>query len=149
MISYEVIFAFLFFPMAMLVGSVNITTLSTVQVAVGCFSAFLAPFVFLMFLCLILAETNRAPFDLPEAESELVAGYGVEFASSGFTMLFLAEYSGMLLMSSLGAHTFIGGFGKHGSAATLAIKVLCFCTFIVGVRALLPRYRYDQLMKLC
>lgn len=95
-----------------------------------------------------MAETNRAPFDLPEAESELVAGFNVEYSSSGFVALFLAEYSSMTLMSALGSLVFLGGFGLENSSFMFSLKVVFFCLFIVGARGLLPRYRYDQLMQL-
>jgi NADH-quinone oxidoreductase subunit H len=81
-----------------------------------------------MFFISMLAETNRAPFDLPEAEAELVAGYNVEYSSIIFAMFFLGEYTNMLLMA--------------------AIIVLIFCGLYILVRATLPRYRYDQLMEI-
>jgi len=127
------------------VGSANLISIMADQDLWFCF---VYPFLFIIFLILILAETNRAPFDLPEAESELVAGFNVEYSSAGFTVLFLAEYNSMLLMSALGAIIFLGGFGVYNSGFIFALKVIFFCFFIVGVRGILPRYRYDQLMRI-
>jgi len=100
----------------------------------------------------MIAETNRTPFDLPEAEAELVAGYNVEYSSIIFAMFFLAEYGNMILMSLLSALLFLGGWGvvdynsKLPMSTTLTLKGLVFCFLFVLVRATFPRYRYDQLM---
>lgn len=145
LISYEIVFGFLFFPIVLEVGSANLISIMADQDLWFCF---VYPFLFIIFLILILAETNRAPFDLPEAESELVAGFNVEYSSAGFTVLFLAEYNSMLLMSALGAVIFLGGFGVYNSGFIFALKVIFFCSFIVAVRGILPRYRYDQLMRI-
>jgi len=97
----------------------------------------------------MLAETNRTPFDLPEAEAELVAGYNVDYSSLPFAMFFLGEYCNMILISTLYCILFLGGglnnFGLS-SALLLAIKAAFTWVFFVLVRATLPRYRYDQLM---
>src|ERR1700712_2426838 len=103
----------------------------------------------------MLAETNRAPFDLPEAEAELVAGYNVEYSSIIFAMFFLGEYSNMLLMSTVIVMLFFGGWLAPFSclkflspAFWFSLKTLFFCFLFILVRAALPRYRYDQLMDL-
>jgi NADH-quinone oxidoreductase subunit H len=90
----------------------------------------------------MLAETNRTPFDLPEAEAELVAGYNVEYSSIIFAMFFLGEYSNMLLMSVLITFLFLGA----GLMKSLVVKLVCFSYLFILVRATFPRYRYDQLM---
>ncbi len=101
----------------------------------------------------MLAETNRTPFDLAEAEAELVAGYNVEYSSIIFAFFFLGEYCNMMLMSSVVVLLFLGGwlplFGTgSGSLFWFIFKLLFFCVFFVWVRATLPRYRYDQLMSI-
>lgn len=96
---------------------------------------------------IILAETNRTPFDLPEAEAELVSGFNVEYSSALFAMFFLAEYSNMILMSTLMVILFFGGWS--GGPLFFTFKIMCLVCSFVYVRALLPRFRYDQLMFLC
>jgi NADH:ubiquinone oxidoreductase subunit H len=93
-----------------------------------------------IFLICILAETNRVPFDLPEAEAELVAGYNVEFSSLGFALFFIAEYANMAVMGALASIYFLGGFS--------AVKVTALFFGFVWTRGTLPRYRYDQFMRL-
>jgi len=105
-----------------------------------------------------LAETNRAPFDLPEAEAELVAGYNVEYSAIVFALFFLAEYCNMLLMAVFCAIVFWGGWdipfcnpadtAPFLSSAMLTFKTMVFAVFFIVVRASFPRYRYDQLMDL-
>ena len=103
----------------------------------------------------LLAETNRTPFDLPEAESELVAGYNVEYSSITFAMFFLAEYCNMIIMSFIMVLLFFGGWDFP--IVTMVIpqsfiylsKVLFFCFLFVLVRSSVPRYRFDQLMDIC
>jgi NADH-quinone oxidoreductase subunit H len=92
----------------------------------------------------MIAETNRTPFDLPEAEAELVAGYNTDYASMAFAIFFLAEYANMIFMSTLFAFFFLGGCSAKISG--LVFKILCLSVIFVIVRAALPRYRYDQLM---
>jgi NADH-quinone oxidoreductase subunit H len=107
-----------------------------------------------IFFISILAETNRAPFDLPEAEAEIVAGYNVEYSSMVFAMFFLAEYSNMLWASTLFTLCFLGGWGSPipsivgHSVVWLILKLIVVCFAIIKVRANYPRYRYDQLMSL-
>jgi NADH-quinone oxidoreductase subunit H len=96
----------------------------------------------LVFGISMVAETNRTPFDLPEAEAELVAGYNVEYASIAFAMFFLAEYGNMILASLINALFFFGGWLRF----SLVVKGLTFAFLFVLIRATLPRYRYDQLM---
>jgi len=110
-----------------------------------------------MFFISALAETNRPPFDLPEAEGELVAGYSVEYSAAGFVLFFIGEYANIILMSTLIPIFFLGGWlapwpvsylNPEGNSLWLVLKVL-FCLFIfIWVRAAFPRYRYDQLMRL-
>ena len=107
-----------------------------------------------MFLVSILAETNRAPFDLPEAESELVSGFNVEYASMGFALFFLAEYGSIILMSVLTIILFLGGWIINPNLVVfqpfiLGIKTSFILFFFIWVRASFPRYRVDQLMRLC
>lgn len=151
MISYEVSIGILIMPVLALSGSLNITAIVLAQK--NLFNVF--PFFFssiLFFIC-ILAETNRLPFDLPEAESELVSGYNVEYSALTFALFFLAEYSYIILMSSLFVILFFGGwlsflpfFGPHWFWFFLKLSFVLFC--FIWVRATLPRYRYDQLMSL-
>jgi NADH-quinone oxidoreductase subunit H len=106
----------------------------------------------------MLAETNRHPFDLPEAEAELVSGYNVEYSAMTFALFFLGEYANMLLMSTFSAILFLGGwlspFGEFipitiiPSTIWLCIKIVIGVIFFIVTRATLPRYRYDQLMHL-
>ena len=97
----------------------------------------------------MLAETNRPPFDLPEAEAELVSGYNVEYSSLIFAFFFLAEYSNMLLMSALSCILFFGGYNFiFAHCFFLSIKMCIFLFLFIWVRAAFPRLRYDQLMVL-
>jgi NADH-quinone oxidoreductase subunit H len=110
-----------------------------------------------MFFISCLAETNRAPFDLPEAEAELVAGYNVEYSSMGFALFFLGEYANMIVMGSLCTLFFLGGwlppfhfvlFHWIPGIFWFGFKVTFFLFSFIWVRAAFPRYRYDQLMRL-
>jgi NADH-quinone oxidoreductase subunit H len=110
-----------------------------------------------MFFISALAETNRPPFDLPEAEGELVAGYSVEYSAAGFALFFIAEYANMIFMSFLVSLFFFGGwlapwplsyYFPRGHFAFLVIKVVFFIFVFIWVRAVVPRFRYDQLMRI-
>lgn len=147
MISYELVLGTINLFIAFYAGSYNYLDIVLAQSNVWFFFP-LFP-IFIMYLIVMLAETNRTPFDLSEAESELVAGYNVEYSSIMFAMFFLGEYSNMILLSVVCVLYFFGGWA--GSTFIfpifiLVIKVLFFCIFFVWVRATLPRYRYDQLM---
>jgi NADH-quinone oxidoreductase subunit H len=152
LISYEVSVALLLLPVAACAGSFNLIEIVEKQ-KIGGFNGFiLAPLLVLFFIS-VLAETNRAPFDLPEAEAEIVAGYNVEYASMSFAMFFLAEYSNMLWLSVLISLLFLGGWVSPitflGDSATwLFVKTMVVSFAIIKVRATYPRYRYDQLMNI-
>lgn len=124
MVSYEVSIGLILISILLCVGSLNFIQIVIFQQ----FIFFLFPLfpLFLMFLVSILAETNRAPFDLPEAESELVSGYNVEYASMGFALFFLAEYSSMILMSALTVVMFMGGWLSFPSFSNFVLDPLIF-----------------------
>lgn len=153
MISYEVSLGLLLLPVILLAGSLNFTDIVMAQAKTGWFVLPLLPCA-IMFFISMLAETNRAPFDLPEAEAELVAGYNVEYSSIIFAMFFLGEYTNMLLMATIIVLLFFGGWLPVVSILGfmpgfwLSIKVIIFCFLYILVRAALPRYRYDQLMEI-
>jgi NADH-quinone oxidoreductase subunit H len=151
LISYEISIGLLLLPVAICANSYNLIEIVAQQQRVWfCFP--LLP-VCVMFFISLLAETNRAPFDLPEAEAEIVAGYNVEYSSMTFAMFFLAEYSNMLWLSVVMAICFFGGWLAPvsilpNSALWLIVKSLFVCFLIIKTRANYPRYRYDQLMGL-
>jgi NADH-quinone oxidoreductase subunit H len=155
MISYEVSLGLILICVLLCAGSLNLTEIVLAQKEVW----FVFPLypLFLMFFISSLAETNRAPFDLPEAEAELVSGYNVEYAAMGFALFFLGEYSNMVLMSSLTTIFFLGGwlapfacvpFILVPGCVWFGVKVALVLFVFVWVRAAFPRYRYDQLMRL-
>lgn len=152
MISYEVCIGFIFIVMIMMSDSFNLVDVVINQTHVW----FILPLfpLWLVFFVSALAETNRAPFDLPEAEAELVAGYNVEYSSIAFALFFLAEYGNIVLMSSLLTLFFWGGwlplpfFNFIPDFILFALKVTIHVFIFVWIRAAFPRYRYDQLMKL-
>ena len=152
MISYEVSLGLLILPVILLSGSLNFSEIVTAQEKTVWFVFPLLPCA-VMFFASMLAETNRAPFDLPEAEAELVAGYNVEYSSIIFAMFFLGEYSNMLMMATLIVLLFFGGwlspipnFSLISGNFWLSLKIVLFCFLFILVRASFPRYRYDQLM---
>jgi NADH-quinone oxidoreductase subunit H len=111
--------------------------------------------MFVIFFISVLAETNRHPFDLPEAEAELVAGFNVEYSSMGFAAFFLGEYANMILMSAITSILFLGGWLPPFEALSFIpgalwfiIKIVFLLFVFIWVRAAIPRYRYDQLMRL-
>jgi formate hydrogenlyase subunit 4 len=148
MISYEVAISLIILPIVVMAGSLNLTMITHVQNVTTWFLWPLLP-VSILFLIAMLAETNRTPFDLPEAEAELVAGYNVDYSSLPFAMFFLGEYCNMILISTVYCLLFLsGGLNDLGvpSEVILAMKAAAIWIFFVVVRATLPRYRYDQLM---
>lgn len=155
MVSYEVSIGLIIITVILCAGSLNISEIVLAQEEVW-FGVPLFPLLLLFFIS-CLAETNRAPFDLPEAEAELVAGYNVEYASMGFALFFLGEYSNMILMSGLCAILFLGGWLPPFNLTILywlpggfwlGLKTIIFLFCFIWVRAAFPRYRYDQLMRL-
>jgi NADH-quinone oxidoreductase subunit H len=153
MISYEVSIGLTLVPVVICSGSLNLTEIVVAQGEKGWFCFPLFPLV-IIFCISVLAETNRAPFDLPEAEAELVAGFNIEYSSMGFALFFLGEYCSMILMASLVAIFFFGGwlspifdFFLPGEF-WFSLKTTFFCYMFIFVRANLPRFRYDQLMSL-
>lgn len=159
MVSYEVAIGFVIITVLLCAGSLNLTDIVLAQEGSGFWSWFWLPLLpmFVIFLVSALAETNRHPFDLPEAEAELVAGYNVEYSSMTFALFFLGEYANMILMSGLTTVLFLGGWLPPFDAEPFtwvpgivwfAAKIaLCLFVFL-WVRATFPRYRYDQLMRL-
>jgi NADH-quinone oxidoreductase subunit H len=155
MVSYEVSLGLILITVLLCVGSLNLTEIVEAQNKVW-FAIPLFPLL-VMFFVSCLAETNRAPFDLPEAEAELVAGYNVEYSSMGFALFFLGEYGNMIVMSSLCALFFLGGWLPPADYAIFywipsvfwfGLKIVFFLFLFIWVRAAFPRYRYDQLMRL-
>jgi NADH-quinone oxidoreductase subunit H len=152
MVSYEVSMGFVLVAVLLCVGSLNLTDVVRAQHNLW-FCVPLFP-MFVVFFISALAETNRAPFDLPEGESEIVAGFFVEYSSLSFGLFFLGEYANMILMSALTTILFLGGWlGPFGFLPQLGplwfVLKICLCLFMfLWVRATFPRYRYDQLMRL-
>ncbi len=155
MVSYEVSMGFVIISVLLCVGSLNLTDIVEAQRTVW-FAVPLLP-MFVIFFISILAETNRAPFDLPEGESELVAGFFVEYSSMTFALFFLGEYANMILMSAMTTILFLGGwlpiidiapFNWIPGPIWFAAKIALVLFFFLWVRATFPRYRYDQLMRL-
>lgn len=164
MISYEIAMGMSVIPVFMLVGDLNLSAVIQYQTD-GLFSwlVFKQPLAFVIFLVAAFAETNRLPFDLPESEQELVAGYNTEYSSMKFAMFFMGEYFNMIAASAMMVVLFFGGwtlpfFGLDEPATTMGQgllhigvfigKVTAFLVVFIWVRWMLPRFRYDQLMDL-
>lgn len=157
MISYELILSSAVLIIILLTGSFNFTTIIEQQQAIW----FIVPLlpVFIFYFIAILAETSRTPFDLQEAESELVAGFFTEHSSVPFVFFFLAEYSSIVLFSCITAIFFLGGYNMpelfvndsfiNLQSIILGLKTCIFCFMFVWFRATLPRMRYDALIELC
>ncbi len=153
MVSYEVSIGFIIVIIAICAGSFNLSTIVESQQSTWYVFTFFP--LWLMFFVTALAETNRHPFDLPEAEAELVSGYNVEYSAMGFALFSLGEYANMLLMSAFNTILFFGGWLPPFAFLSFlpgsfwfAIKICFFVILFVWIRAALPRYRYDQLMSL-
>lgn len=153
MVSYEIAMGLIITSIALITGSFHLQEIIKAQIN----GWYIIPFfpLFLMFFVCSLAETNRHPFDLPEAESELVSGYNVEYSAMGFALFSLGEYANMLLMSSINVILFFGGWLPMFSFSIIfsgsiwfGFKICFFVILFIFMRAALPRYRYDQLMNL-
>ena len=155
MISYEVSIGIIIINVLLCVGSLNLNEIVLAQENVW----FIFPLfpMFVVFFISALAETNRPPFDLPEAESELVAGYQTEYSGMMYAMFWLGEYANILLMCAMGSILFLGGwlspidlfpFNIIPGPLWLIFKILLLFVLFALVKAIVPRYRYDQLMKL-
>ena len=155
MVSYEVSIGFVIITVLLCVGSLNLTKIVEAQQTVW-FAIPLLP-MFIIFFISALAETNRLPFDLPEDESTLVAGFFTEYSSASFVLFFLAEYASMILMSAMTVILFLGGWLPLFDIYPLniipgviwfTIKIMFVLFLFIWVRGTFPRYRYDQLMRL-
>ena len=159
-ISYEISMGLSLVGVMIMAGSLNLTEIVNAQYE-SPYGIFAIPQIigFIVFVIAAVAETNRTPFDLPEAESELVAGYFVEYSGFRFALFFLGEYIGMFIMSSIGAICFLGGWtipkyitdvlpflSYVPGIVWFLLKVYAFIFFYYWIRATVPRYRYDQLM---
>lgn len=156
MISYEVSIGLIIISVILSAGSMNLKEIVYAQEQSGWFVLYHFP-MFILFFISALAETNRLPFDLPEAEAELVAGYNVEYSSMPFSMFFLGEYANMILISAFASILFLGGWLPPFDIEILKLipapiwliaKTFLLLFAFIWVRATLPRYRYDQLMRL-
>jgi len=154
MISYELILGIIIMIVLLVTGSLSFSLIVYYQYLATWLCFPLLPIVGLTYVVL-LAETNRIPFDLPEAEAELVAGYNVEYSSITFALFFLGEYCSMVAMSAVMVIVFFGGwlpllpyFFVFPASFIFASKIIIFCVLFIVVRALLPRYRFDQLLHL-
>lgn len=153
MVSYEVSIGFIIVTVVLCAGSYNLTEIILAQQNIWYFIPLFPSF--LLFFISALAETNRVPFDLPEAEAELVSGYSVEYSAMGFALFFLGEYGNMLLMCALTVILFFGGWlppftflSFIPESIWFGLKLSFFVIVFIWVRSTLPRYRYDQLMHL-
>ena len=160
MISYEIAMGMSVIPVFMLVGDLNLSAVIEYQKN-GMWLILKQPIAFVIFLVAAFAETNRLPFDMPEAESELVGGYHTEYSSMKFALFFLGEYAAMIAVSAMMVVLFLGGWtlpfaGLNETAESLGMgllqvgifigKLLLFMGLFIWVRWMLPRFRYDQLM---
>lgn len=148
MISYEVSLALSLIGVLMIAGSLSLVEIVKAQDKFFNWFIFRQPLGFLLYLVCIIAEINRAPFDLPEAENELVAGYYTEYSSMKFAMFFLGEYGSMINAGALATTLFLGGWQGPflPPVVWFLIKLCAFLFLYIWLRATLPRFRYDQLM---
>src|SRR5882724_5469468 len=161
LISYEIAVTMTLVSVILMSGTLSMVGIVNAQYNSRLWYAFIQPVAFVIFFIGGLAETNRAPFDLPEAEQELTGGFHTEYSGMRFALFFLAEYANMIVVSSVATTLFLGGWlrpfpniaalsflGLVPSWAWFGIKSFVFLYIFVWVRATLPRYRYDQLMRL-
>lgn len=153
MISYELSMSMSVLAVVMLVGSMNLNTIALAQTPV--WFILLQPIGFIVFLISIIAESRRTPFDLPEAENELVAGFHTEYSSMKFALFFLGEYIGVILLSAVLAILYLGGWRGPWvdeypilGPLYMGIKIFAMMFLFIWIRATYPRYRYDHLMNL-
>ncbi|MBF0126693.1 MAG: NADH-quinone oxidoreductase subunit NuoH [Magnetococcales bacterium] len=153
MVSYEVSMGFTLIPVVLLSGSLNLTDVVNAQQGMW----FVVPLLpmFVIYFISVVAETNRSPFDLPEAEAELVAGFITEYSAMSSGLFFMGEYGNMILVSFMGSLMFLGGWlppvaflGFIPGIFWLALKAMLLLFVFLWIRATFPRYRYDQLMRL-
>jgi NADH-quinone oxidoreductase subunit H len=161
LISYELAVTLTFVAVIVMSGSLSMVGIVNAQYNHGVWFAFAQPVAFVIYFIGGLAETNRSPFDLPEAESELVAGFHTEYSGMRFALFFLAEYANMIVVSAVATTLFFGGWLRPfpnvvslrfldfvPSWAWFVAKTFCFLYLFLWIRATFPRYRYDQLMRL-
>jgi len=161
LISYEVCVTLALVSIILMSGSLSMVSIVRAQESQGLWYMFVQPLAFGIFIIGSLAETNRAPFDMPEAEQELTGGFHTEYSGMRFALFFLAEYANMIVVSSVATTLFLGGWLRPfpsvamlgfldvvPSWAWFLIKSFLFLYFFIWIRATLPRYRYDQLMRL-
>jgi NADH-quinone oxidoreductase subunit H len=161
LISYEVAVTLTLVSVILMAGSLSMVSIVNAQYNSNVWFAFVQPVAFVIFFIGGLAETNRAPFDLPEAEQELTGGFHTEYSGMRFALFFLAEYANMIVVSSVATTLFFGGwlrpfpnvawlgfFDLVPSWTWFLVKSFVFLYIFIWVRATLPRYRYDQLMRL-
>jgi NADH-quinone oxidoreductase subunit H len=161
LISYEIAVTMILVSVILMSGTLSMVGIVRAQESQHLWYAFVQPFAFGIFVIGSLAETNRAPFDMPEAEQELTGGFHTEYSGMRFALFFLAEYANMIVVSSVATTLFLGGWLRpFPNVAALAfldfvpswtwflIKSFLFLYFFIWIRATLPRYRYDQLMRL-
>jgi NADH-quinone oxidoreductase subunit H len=149
MISYEIGLGMSFIGVIMIAGTLNLVELVNQQDTILHWNILRQPVGFLLYLICAFAETNRAPFDLPEAESELVAGYHTEYSSMRFGLFFVGEYANMITVAAVATTVYLGGWqGPYlPPVVWFVLKCFAFLFFYIWVRGSLPRFRYDQLMK--
>jgi NADH-quinone oxidoreductase subunit H len=161
LISYEVAVTLTLVSVVLMAGSLSMVSIVRAQQSAHVWYAFAQPLAFVIFLIGGLAETNRAPFDMPEAEQELVGGFHTEYSGMRFALFFLAEYANMIVVSSVATTLFVGGWlppfpnvwwlsflGRVPGWIWFLLKSFLFLYLFIWVRATFPRYRYDQLMRL-
>jgi NADH-quinone oxidoreductase subunit H len=161
LISYEVAVTMTLVSMVLMAGTLSMVGIVNAQLDAGLWFVFAQPVAFVVFMIGGLAETNRAPFDMPEAEQELTGGFHTEYSGMRFALFFLAEYANMIVISSVATTLFLGGWLRpFPSVAALAFldfvpswiwflaKTFVFLYVFIWIRATFPRYRYDQLMRL-
>jgi NADH-quinone oxidoreductase subunit H len=159
LISYEVAVTLTLVSVILVAGTLSMVGIVRAQESAGVWFGFIQPIAFVIFFIGGLAETNRAPFDLPEAEQELTGGFHTEYSGMRFALFFLAEYANMIVVSSVATTLFLGGWlapfphwlpflSVVPGWIWFLIKSFIFLYIFIWVRATLPRYRYDQLMRL-